>query len=109
LTSSGFRSNCAAVIQAWPGDQPGQLLEVKLRSCRRGIKLNKSPCLAERSRTETGGHFPYRKPKRKQWIQRSEELVCLGQGERKMCCQFVNYKLCSVYVEKSEDDHAVQK
>lgn len=78
LPSSGFRSNCAAVIQGWPGGQPGQLLEVKLRICRRGIKLNKSTCLAERSRTETGGSFPYRMPKRKQLIQRNEELDYLA-------------------------------
>ena len=109
LPSSGFRSNCAAVIQGWPGGQPGQLLEVKLRSCRRGIKLNKSTCLAERSRRETGGRFPYRKPKRKQWIQKNEELDCLGQRERKTCCQPVNYKLFSVYAEESEDDRGVPK
>lgn len=74
LPSSHFWSKCAAVIEGWPGGQPGWLFEVKLRSCRRGIKLKKSTCLAERSRTETGGRFPYGKPKRKQWIQRSDEL-----------------------------------
>lgn len=33
----------------------------------------------------------------------------LGQYERKMCCQFVNYKLFSVYAEESEDDGGVPK
>lgn len=109
LPLCGFKSNCAAVFLGRPGGQPGQVSEVKLGSCRRGVKLNKSTCLAERNRTETGGHSPYRKPKRKQWIQRNKEQDCLGQCERKMCWQPASYKLFSVYVEESEDDSGVPK
>lgn len=50
LSRFGNDCNCAAAIQGRPGSRAGQLPKVTQRSCRRGIKLNKSTEEHDRNR-----------------------------------------------------------